>query len=55
MTRYFSVQCDGRAYIAVGDAQATIETVWASQKNWFIPGSIVTITDDLGNSKTFCR
>lgn len=53
MKRYFAVQCGDRTYTAIGDIHTTIDTVWASQKSWFMPGTVVTITDDAGNSKTF--
>ena len=32
-----------------------IAKVWNSQKYWYLPGSIVSITDDKGNSKTFMK
>ena len=33
----------------------TLGEVWNVQKQWFRPGDQVTITDNLGNSKTFTR
>ncbi len=46
---------NSRCYIAYGDETASLDTVWASQKCWFTGGSIVTITDTDGNSKTFVK
>ena len=51
--KYFTVKHGDRSYAVVGHEATTIETVWASQKCWFMPGSIVTVWDDKGNSKTF--
>ena len=33
----------------------TIEAIWNSQKNFFLPGSSVTILDENGNSKDFTK
>ena len=51
--RYFTVKHGERSYSVIGNEVTTLETVWASQKCWFMPGSEVTIWDDKGNSKTF--
>lgn len=53
MTRYFTVTHNYRSYAVMGEEHTTIDTVWASQKCWFMPGSIVTVEDDKGNRKTF--
>lgn len=55
--RKFTVNHDGRSYILEADPWTTLDLdlVWASQKCWFMPGSIVTITDDNNNSKTFVK
>lgn len=45
----------GRNYILDADPWTTLDLAWASEKCWFMPGSSVTITDDLGNSKTFIK
>jgi hypothetical protein len=55
MERYFSVSYRHRSYTVLGNENTTFETVWASQKCWFMPGTTVTITDDKGNSKIFRR
>lgn len=36
-------------------AGTPLDLIWASQKEWFLPGSEVTITDNHGNSKTFIK
>lgn len=33
----------------------TLGAVWNREKQWFLPGSQVTITDNCGNTKTFMR
>ena len=53
--RQFTVTHDGRSYILEADPWTTLDLAWASQKCWFMPGSIVTITDDKNNSKTFVK
>lgn len=53
MTRYFSVTHNYRSYAVTGNENTTLETVWASQKCWFMPGAEVTIEDDQGNRKVF--
>jgi predicted GH43/DUF377 family glycosyl hydrolase len=53
--RYFCVSCNHRSYMVTGNENTTLETVWASQKCWFMPGTTVTVTDDKGNSSTFRR
>jgi hypothetical protein len=53
--QYFSVSYGHRSYTVLGNENTTLETVWASQKCWFMPGTAVTITDDKGNSKIFWR
>ena len=53
MMRYFTVTHGDRSYAVMAGTHATIETVWASQKCWFMPGSVVTVKDDIGNKKTF--
>lgn len=51
--RYFSVSCSNRSYTVMGGKHTTIDTVWASQRCFFLAGTIVTIVDDLDNTKTF--
>ena len=51
--RYFVVEYRHRAYTVIGNGGNTLDTVWASQKCFFLPGSVVKITDPEGNSKTF--
>ena len=53
--RKFTVTHGGRSYILEADSWTTLDLAWASQKCWFMPGSIVTITDDKNNSKTFVK
>lgn len=55
----FTISCEGkdslRSYTVLGDDETTMETVWLSQKCWFMPGTRVEITDDKGNSKIFVK
>ena len=53
--RFFTVEYHGRSYILEVYEWTTLETVWASQMYWFMPGSKVTITDDNGNSQNFVK
>lgn len=53
--RQFKVEHGGRSYILEADPWITLETAWASQMCWFMPGSVVTITDNNGNSQTFVK
>lgn len=41
------------SYPVTGHRSTTLDLVWASEKCWFMPGSIITVTDNLGNSKTY--
>lgn len=45
----------GRSYTVYGHEWNTLETVWLSQKCWFATGSVVTITDENGNSQVFVK
>ena len=51
--RIFTVTHGDRSYILYADPWTTLDLAWASQKCWFMPGSVVTITDENNNSKTF--
>ena len=51
--RCFIISCRSRSYTIETPPWTTIDLAWASQKCWFMPGSIVTIIDDKGNFKTF--
>lgn len=54
--RYFSITSKNRSYgLAVPDPSVTLDSAWASEKRFFMPGSVVIITDDRGNSKTFVK
>ena len=53
MERYFVVEYNNRAYTVIGNEVTTLDTVWSSQKCWFMPGSVVKITDPEGYSKTY--
>ena len=33
----------------------TLGQVWNNQKYWYLPGSVVTIRDNRGKSKTFVK
>ena len=53
---YYTITCGRESYLVEADLWVAIDLVWASQKYLFLPGSVVTITDDKnGNSKTFER
>lgn len=43
------------SYDVTGDLTTTLDTVWDSQKHWFMPGTKVVISDDSGNSKMFVK
>ena len=49
------VKSGNRSYLLEVDPMTTLNLAWASQKCWFMPGSIVIITDDNGESKTFVK
>lgn len=53
MERYFTVTHNHRSYAVLGNEDTTLDMVWASQKCWFLPGSVVVITDGRGNQKTY--
>jgi len=53
MERYFTVESYGSSYAVQGNENTTLDTVWASQKCWFMHGARVKITDDEGNSKMY--
>ena len=52
---FFTVTHDDRSYEVEADPGASHELVWLSQKCWFMPGSVVIITDEQGNSQTFVK
>lgn len=49
----FMVSYHGGSYPVIGNEGTSLETVWLSQKCWFMKGSEVTITDADGNSRVF--
>ena len=53
--RFFTVKNCGREYLIEVEPTTTLDRAWTSQKCWFMPGAIVTITDDNGMSKTFVK
>ena len=53
MERHFTVEHNHRSYTVLGNDGTTLDVVWASQKCWFMPGSVVKITDPEGRSKIF--
>lgn len=55
ITERFTVTHNNRTYTVIGSKGTTIDTIWASQKCFFIPGSIVVINDDKGISRWFLR
>lgn len=57
MEKRFTVtnNATGRAYTIYGHEWNTLESVWLSQKYWFMTGSSVTIADENGNSQVFVR
>ena len=42
----FTIRCGCSKYTVTGSETTTIDTAWASQKCWFMPGSEVTVTND---------
>lgn len=57
MEKRFTVtnNATGRAYTVYGHEWDTLESVWLSQKCWFMTESSVTIADENGNSQVFVR
>lgn len=53
--RTFTITSGDESYVVHAGSWATLNLVWASQKCMFMPGSIITITDDQGNAKTFIK
>lgn len=53
--RFFLVKSGNQSYLFEVEPMTTLDLAWASQKCWFMPGSIVTITDDNGESKIFVK
>ena len=48
---FFVVPPHGRSYAVKADKWANIDLVWAGEKCWFTPGSVVTIIDIETNEK----
>ena len=44
-----------RSYEVETSVDLTLEAIWNSQKNFFLPGSSVTILDESGNAKDFTK
>lgn len=55
MEKRFMVSCNGRSYPVMGHDWNTLESVWNSQKCWFMKGSVVTVSDENENSQKFVR
>lgn len=51
----FTLTYKGRSYTVIGDPWMSLETIWLSQKCWFMKGAVVTIMDERGNIQTFVR
>lgn len=45
----------GKIESIYGHEWNTLESVWLSQKCWFMTGSSVTVADENGNSQVFVR
>lgn len=43
------------SYTVYGHEWNTLESIWLSEKSWFMTGSSITITDENGNSQVFVR
>lgn len=53
--RFFLVESGNRSYLLEVEPMTTLDLAWTSQKCWFTPGSVVTITDDNRESKIFVK
>ena len=51
----FTITHNNQSYIYLGTPSMTLDMVWAREKCWFLKGSVVTITDSVGNSKTYVK
>lgn len=46
----------GRTFSIEAQRNQTFDIIWASVKSWFMPGSVVTITNtETGESRRFSR
>ncbi len=45
----------GRSYTIESSHIVSLDIVWRSECNWFMPGSRVQISDENGNTKQFIR
>lgn len=55
LRKTFTITSGGRSYILYADPWVTLDLVWLGEKCWFMPGSVVTVTDSNGLSKTFVK
>jgi hypothetical protein len=51
----FTITHNDQTYIYRGTPSTTLDMVWAREKCWFLKGSVVTITDSTGKSKTYVK
>lgn len=51
----YTISCYGRSYEVNSAFEVDLDVIWASQRNFFLLGSTVTITDENGNSKTYTK
>lgn len=51
----YTLTCCGRSYQVESAFEVSLDTIWQSQRNFFLMGSTVTIQDENGNSKTFSK
>lgn len=42
-------------YVVEANDYHTFDVAWSTQKCWFSPGSEVTITNELGESRTYIK
>lgn len=51
----YTLTCYGRSYEVESAFEVSLDTVWSSQRNFFLMGSKVVIRDENGNSKEFSK
>ena len=51
----YTVTCNNRSYEVTAAFGANLDTVWASQRSFFMTGTKVVVADENGNSKEFVK
>ena len=51
----YTLTCYNRSYVVESAFETNLDNIWASQRNFFLIGSKLTISDENGNSKEFSK